>query len=130
MQLGWALSRIANEREDEPMTEPLRVSRLRAVNAYLVREDDGLTLVDALIPRSAKVLREAAARAGAPIVRIALTHAHRDHIGSLDALVGGRGDVEVSISARDARLLAGDKTLDAGEPQDKLRGGYPGARTR
>src|SRR4051812_33006693 len=112
------------------MTEPLRVSRLHAVNAYLVREDDGLTLVDALIPRSAKVVREAAARAGAPIVRIALTHAHGDHIGSLDELVAGLADVEVSISARDARLRAGGRRLEPGEANDKLRGGYPGAKTR
>jgi hypothetical protein len=30
------------------------------VNAYLVAEDDGLTLVDALVPRSAKVVLRAA----------------------------------------------------------------------
>ena len=34
------------------------------------------------------------------------------------------------ISARDARLLAKDKTMDPGEPADKLRGGYPGAATK
>ena len=39
--------------------------------------------------------------------------------------------VEVSISTRDARLLAKDKTTDPGEPPDaKLRGGYPGAKTQ
>src|SRR3954454_6048341 len=112
------------------MPEPVRISRLGVVNAYLVREDDGLTVIDTLIPRSAKVIREAAARIGAPIVRIALTHAHGDHVGSLDELAGALGTVEVLISARDARLLAGDKTLDPGEPNDKLRGGYPGAKTR
>ena len=34
------------------------------------------------------------------------------------------------ISTRDARLLAKDMTLDPGEPDDKLRGSYPGAKTR
>jgi glyoxylase-like metal-dependent hydrolase (beta-lactamase superfamily II) len=53
-----------------------------------------------------------------------------DHIGSLDALAARLPDAEVSISARDARLLAGDMSLDPGEPDDKLRGGYPGADTR
>ncbi len=38
--------------------------------------------------------------------------------------------MEVLISARDARLLAKDKTLEPEEQQGKLRGGYPGARTR
>src|SRR6188472_3102733 len=61
-----------------------RISRFGFVNAYLVREDDGLTLVDTLLPRSAKALLRAAEELGAPIVRIALTHAHGDHIGSLD----------------------------------------------
>ena len=107
-----------------------KVTKLGMVNAYLVGEDDGLTLVDALIPRSAKQIVEAAAGLGAPIVRIVLTHAHGDHIGSLDDLARQLGGVEVLISARDARLMAGDKSLDPGEEKGKLRGGYPGAKTR
>jgi glyoxylase-like metal-dependent hydrolase (beta-lactamase superfamily II) len=106
-----------------------RVSRLGLVNAYLVREDDGLTLIDTTVPRSAKAILAAARELGAPVVRIALTHAHGDHIGSLDALAGELIGVEVLISARDARLLAGDKSLDPGE-EGKLRGSYPGAKTR
>ena len=107
-----------------------RVSRLGFVNAYLVREDDGLTLVDTMLPRCSKPILGAAERLGAPIVRIALTHAHADHIGSLDELAAALPGVEVVISTRDARLLAKDMSLDPGEPNDKLRGGYPGAKTR
>ncbi len=107
-----------------------RICRLGFVNCYLVEEDDGLTLVDTMIPRSAKPILAEAERLGKPIVRIALTHAHGDHVGSLDALAGRLPGAEVSISARDARLLAGDKTLDPGEEVGKLRGGYPGADTR
>jgi glyoxylase-like metal-dependent hydrolase (beta-lactamase superfamily II) len=107
-----------------------RISRFGFVNAYLVREDDGLTLVDTMLPRSAKVILRAADELGAPIVRIALTHAHGDHIGSLDALAAALPGVEVLISARDERLLRKDMSLDPGEPQRKLRGSYPGATTR
>jgi glyoxylase-like metal-dependent hydrolase (beta-lactamase superfamily II) len=107
-----------------------RVSRLGFVNAYLVREDDGLTLVDTMLPRSSKTILRAAERLGAPIVRIALTHAHGDHVGSLDELAQALPGVEVLISTRDARLLAKDMSLDPGEPDDKLRGSYPGAATR
>jgi glyoxylase-like metal-dependent hydrolase (beta-lactamase superfamily II) len=107
-----------------------RVSRFGFVNAYLVREDDGLTLVDTMLPRSGKPILAAAQQLGAPIVRIALTHAHGDHIGSLDELAGALPGVEVLISTRDARFLHKDMSLDPGEPQDKLRGGWPGATTQ
>ena len=40
----------------------------------------------------------------------------------------------LAISGRDARLLAKppaqDRTLDPGEPQGKVKGGFPGTRTR
>jgi glyoxylase-like metal-dependent hydrolase (beta-lactamase superfamily II) len=112
------------------MPDITRVSRFGFVNCYLVKEDDGLTLVDAMIPRSAKAIQAAAAELGAPIVRIALTHAHGDHIGSLDALHALAPEAEVLISSRDARLLAKDLTLDPDEPQTKLRGRLPGATTK
>jgi glyoxylase-like metal-dependent hydrolase (beta-lactamase superfamily II) len=112
------------------MSDVIRVSRWGFVNAYLVREDDGLTLIDTTLPRGAKKIVGAAERIGSPIVRIVLTHAHGDHIGSLDELAAQLPGVEVIISARDARLLAKDKTLDPGEPKSKLSGDYRGARTK
>ena len=111
------------------MTEIVRISRFGFVNAYLVPEDDGLTVVDTMLWGGAKPILAAADQLGAPIVRIALTHAHGDHIGSLDALHAAVPDAEVLISERDARLLRKDRTMEPGEPGDKLRGGYPGAKT-
>jgi glyoxylase-like metal-dependent hydrolase (beta-lactamase superfamily II) len=107
-----------------------RIRRLGLVNAFLVSEEDGLTLIDTALPRSDKAIVRSAHAAGAPIVRIVLTHAHADHIGSLDALVATLPGVEVLISARDARFLAGDMSLDPDEPADKLRGGYRQTETR
>jgi glyoxylase-like metal-dependent hydrolase (beta-lactamase superfamily II) len=106
-----------------------RLSRYGFVNAYLVREDDGLTLIDTMLPRSSKMILAAAQQAGAPIARIVLTHAHFDHVGSLDALAEALADVEVIISARDARLLRGERSLDPGEPQVKVRGRLPKVST-
>ena len=106
-----------------------RIVRLGMINAYLVREDDGLTLIDTTIARSAKQLLGAAERLGAPIVRIALTHAHGDHVGSLDAVRERLPEAEVLITARDARFLRGEKELLPGEP-GKLRGAYPQVKTR
>jgi glyoxylase-like metal-dependent hydrolase (beta-lactamase superfamily II) len=100
------------------------------VNCYLVREVDSLTLVDAGLGGSAEAILEAARTIGLPIQRIVLTHAHGDHIGSLDALHQLLPTAEIMISARDARFLAGDMRLDADEPQAKLRGWYYTISTR
>ena len=106
-----------------------RISRFGFVNTYLLADGDGLTVIDTMLPGSAKKIL-AAARGRAPITRIVLTHAHGDHVGSLDALTAELPDAEVIISARDARLLDKDRTMDAGEPDDKLRGSYPGTETK
>jgi glyoxylase-like metal-dependent hydrolase (beta-lactamase superfamily II) len=108
---------------------PHRVTRLGFVNAWLVPEDDGLTLIDTTMKGAGKKILAAADGLGAPIVRIVLTHAHGDHIGALDELATALPDAAVVISARDARLLHKDMSLDPGEPQDKLSGSYPGAAT-
>ena len=107
-----------------------RITRYGIVNCYLVEEPEGLTVIDTMLPRSAKKILAAAEARGKPIVRILLTHAHGDHIGSLDELYEALPDAEAIISVRDARLLAKDMSLDPGEPEDKLRGDYRGAETR
>src|SRR3954454_21856473 len=108
-----------------------QVTRFGMVNAYLVPEDDGFTLVDTTLPRSAKPLLEAAKEEGGEIRRILLTHAHQDHVGSLDELPQQLPGVEVLIAPRDAKPLAKDMSPEPCEPADaKMRGGYPGATTR
>ncbi len=111
------------------MRNVTRVNLWGFVNAYLVREQDGLTLIDTTMAQGGKRILAAAEDLDAPIRRILLTHAHGDHIGALDRLKQALPDVEVLISARDARLLAKDMSLDPHEPQDKLRGDYRGAAT-
>ncbi|WP_438445295.1 MBL fold metallo-hydrolase [Gorillibacterium sp. sgz5001074] len=99
--------------------------RLFPVNCYLVEEEDSLTLVDAALPFSVKAILRTAESLGKPITNIVLTHAHGDHIGAVDALKSQLPDVRLQISERDARLLAGDRSLDAGEPAQPIRGGVP-----
>ncbi|SMF91371.1 Glyoxylase, beta-lactamase superfamily II [Paenibacillus uliginis N3/975] len=99
--------------------------RLFPINVYLVEENDGFTLIDTGMSFCQKGILEAAASAGKPIKRILLTHAHGDHIGSLDGLKQTLPQAEVLISRRDAVLLTGNTELEPGEPQTPIRGGIP-----
>jgi glyoxylase-like metal-dependent hydrolase (beta-lactamase superfamily II) len=99
----------------------IELDRLHFVNAYLVREPDGFTLVDTTLGGAADDLIAAARAAGGPIRRIALTHGHSDHAGSLDALREKLGDgVEVYLGELDARIHAGESVVEG-----KLRGSWP-----
>jgi glyoxylase-like metal-dependent hydrolase (beta-lactamase superfamily II) len=108
----------------------VQLTRFIAFNCQLVREDDSFTLIDSLFSGNAKGILAAAQQLGAPIRRIVLTHAHSDHVGSVDALHALIPEAEVMISARDARFLTGDRSLDPDEPNDKLRGGYTIIQTK
>jgi glyoxylase-like metal-dependent hydrolase (beta-lactamase superfamily II) len=95
----------------------IQINRWRFVNAFLVREEDGFTLVDTTVGGGADELIAAARQAGAEIRRIALTHGHGDHVGSLDALKQQLGDsVEVLMPQLDARIHAGEKVVDGKPP--------------
>jgi glyoxylase-like metal-dependent hydrolase (beta-lactamase superfamily II) len=109
-----------------PVTENLiQLTRLRFVNAFLVREHDGFTLVDTTTGGAADALIAAAEQAGGAIRRIALTHGHGDHVGSLDTLKERLGDaVEVLMPDLDARIHAGDHVVEG-----KVPGGWPTLRT-
>jgi glyoxylase-like metal-dependent hydrolase (beta-lactamase superfamily II) len=94
-----------------------QLTRMHFVNAFLVREDDGLTLVDTTLSGGADALIAAAGAAGGEIRRIALTHGHGDHVGSLDALRERlAAEVEVLMPELDARIHAGEKVLEGKPP--------------
>ena len=103
----------------------IQLTRLRFVNAYLVREDDGFTLVDTTVSRGADALLAAASAGGGQIRRVALTHGHADHVGSLDALRERLGEsVPILMPELDARIHAGEKVVEG-----KLPGSWPKLRS-
>jgi glyoxylase-like metal-dependent hydrolase (beta-lactamase superfamily II) len=96
-------------------------TRFHFVNAYFVREEDGLTLVDTTMYAGERLIA-AAASLGAPIRRIALTHGHGDHVGSLDALKTRLGDeVQVLMPELDAQIHAGER--------ERTKGSWPKLKT-
>lgn len=104
----------------------LELTRAHFVNAYLVREDDGFTLVDTGLGGATDGFISVARSNGGEIRRIALTHGHSDHAGSLDALRDRLGaDVEVAMSDLDARECAGEHVIDG-----KRRGSWATLATR
>lgn len=110
---------------EETVVQLTYLPRLFPVNCYFVEEKDALTLIDAGLPVNAKAIMDAAAALGKPITSIVLTHAHADHVGSLDMLKAKMPDVKVYISRRDARLLRGDTALEEGEVNRPIRGSVP-----
>jgi glyoxylase-like metal-dependent hydrolase (beta-lactamase superfamily II) len=94
------------------------------MNCYLVREEDGLTLVDSTMSSPAADVARVAAELGLQLRRVALTHAHGDHVGGVAGVRDGYPGVIVSIGERDARLLAGDTSLQPGEPQVPAKGWF------
>lgn len=106
---------MSTSRHGEHLTS---ITRLRAVNCYLVREPDGLTLIDTMIPGSLSEISAAVRDAGLPLARITITHGHLDHVGSVDEVARRFSDAEVIFPAREARLLRGDRTREPDEPKD------------
>lgn len=108
-----------------PLYQLTFMPRFFPVNCYIVDEETELTLVDAALGLNAKQILLSIKVMKKPLTQIIITHAHSDHIGALDAIKREWPDAVVSVSARDARLLAGDKSLLPGEPGSPIKGGVP-----
>lgn len=109
--------------------EIVQLTRLGLVNCFLVREDDGLTLIDTMIRGSANMILDVTHSLNRPLRRILLTHVHGDHAGSLDALTNKLVGIEVAVGRRESRLLTRDFRAEPGEPSNKVRGGFPKVET-
>jgi glyoxylase-like metal-dependent hydrolase (beta-lactamase superfamily II) len=107
----------------------IQLTKWGVFNCYLVREEQGLTLIDTALSGSGEAILSAAADLGQPITRITLTHAHSDHVGALDEVAGQLPAAEVAFTARTAQFLRGEVTLEPDEPRAKIRGGFDPRQT-
>ena len=104
-------------------SQSLKLTRFGLINCYLVAESDRFTLIDTSFKGSEDDILTVAADAGKPIRRILLTHAHPDHIGSVDALIAKLGPLEIAASPRSVPLLKlpPDTSLQPGEPNTRIK---------
>jgi glyoxylase-like metal-dependent hydrolase (beta-lactamase superfamily II) len=96
----------------------LKVDGLRVANAYLLQAGEGLVLVDAGMPGSARrVLRfiSGTGRRPAELSDIILTHCDIDHVGGAAGLKRATG-ARVAIHELDAAVLAGRQRPQKGGP--------------
>ena len=85
---------------------PIRHAQFGVINSYLVPEEDGVTLIDAGVPGLERHILAVVRRTGRSLRRVALTHIHPDHIGSLNALKQAVPDLEILVGENDAEGLA------------------------
>ncbi len=108
----------------------VQVTKFGIMNSYLIKEADGMTVIDTGMAGMEKMIIQAAQQQGQAIKRVVLTHAHSDHIGGLDALKSAVPDVEVVVSEQSARFMAGDMSLEPDQAEAPLKGDYPSVKTR
>ena len=91
------------------------IPRVRGANAYLVRSNEGITVVDTGLPGSAgKILAyvESIGCHHSDVKTIVLTHSDMDHAGSA-ARLKEETHAKVAIQEADAPRLSGEKELKA-----------------
>jgi glyoxylase-like metal-dependent hydrolase (beta-lactamase superfamily II) len=103
---------------------------LMAGRAYVLEDEDGLTLIDTSITSAGPKILQQLAVAGhqpAAVKRILITHAHPDHVGSLPFLQEKTG-AQVLSSALEAEVIEGKTAVPrrANNPRPP-RTQYPGS---
>ncbi|WP_308635928.1 MBL fold metallo-hydrolase [Paenibacillus silvisoli] len=74
----------------------LRTWMIIPFRVWVVKEEDGITLVDAGIPGMTKgILRFIEKLQAGPLRRIVLTHGHSDHVGAINGLLARYPEAEV-----------------------------------
>src|SRR3990172_4552485 len=93
--------------------------RILYVNAFLLAEDEGITLIDSGLANRKETFLWALSeikRSPADLKHIVLTHHHTDHAGSLAALAEASG-AEVWVHPLEAPIVRGEKPLPWSNPK-------------
>src|SRR3972149_5807049 len=93
--------------------------RMGYVNAFLIAEEEGLTLIDSGLPKRKQTILGALRHLGRQaqeVKHIAITHHHVDHTGSLAALAEASGAAVYGHPA-DAPIVRGEKPVPGPNPK-------------
>src|SRR3970040_2214496 len=96
--------------------------RMGYVNAFLIAEEEGLTLIDSGLPKRKQTILGALRHLGRQaqeLKHIAITHHHVDHTGSLAALAEASG-AKVYVHPLDAPIVRGEKPVPGPNPKSIL----------
>lgn len=96
-----------------------------AVNAYLYEAPDQLIVVDMGSKTFVAPIKKLVEQLNKPLNYLLLTHGHGDHVNGVAAFKAAFPKTQVGISQREARILAGDLTLDLTEAPGKIKGSLP-----
>jgi len=94
------------------------------LNCYLLRDEDGFTLIDTALKALSTSLIKAIRQHGSPLRRIVITHGHSDHAEGIEPLVSTFPDAELCVGQREFLLMSGDRSLLPGEPGRGVRGSF------
>ena len=114
----------------QPIPGVWQLTRLSDFSCHLVEGRDDCTLIDTNFGGSAPAILRLADKLKKPIKRILITHAHMDHVGSLDAVVAALPQVEIYATQRTSEFMAGDRSVKPEDHVQKLRGGFVTTKTR
>lgn len=99
--------------------------RLFPINAYVYETDDALIVLDMGQSSFVKGVKALEAKTAKPVTHLLITHGHSDHVSGISVFSRAYPDAEIVVSAREARILRGDLSLDDTEDQSPISGGWP-----
>ena len=99
--------------------------RLFPINAYVYETADALIVLDMGTRNFVKGVKALEAKTAKPVTHLLITHGHSDHVSGISVFAKAYPDAEIVVSAREARILRGDLTLDDTEDQSPISGGWP-----
>lgn len=109
----------------EPFANVMQISVAQENNLFLVKEDDGLILIDTAVesPEIEEIIR-LIQDSNLPLKAIAITHSHDDHLGGLGIFKEAFPDVPLLFPRREYQLIKKKELLPT-DKQVPLKEGIP-----